>query len=159
MAALDLQREGYPILLQLSDRSHTKREQFQELFMQAIHIIILRPCLPLEAIYTDTFKEQDFLLLLCYICHIFFSIFGSLAFALPSEWGIVLKHPLHLYNAGTDRRPLWYRVSSAIRSDGASGIASLMNGLSNAASSLGVDNTRMVSCDHTPVSLLTNSIC
>ncbi len=143
---LMLSGTAYTVELELRNIGCTSREAFQELFMQAIYIIVLRPSLPSGSIaLKNVFQEQDFLMVVTNVCNAFFRCFRSLVFALPSKWGVILKNPRKLYQRVNGRKPVLGRLSHALRIHGDAGLQSLVYGLSEMLSSVTIPNFQVVS--------------
>lgn len=146
VAPLMLNGTAYPVELELRNMVYASREAFKELFMQAIYIVVLRPSLPSGSIaLKNVFQEQDFLMVITHVCNVFFRCFGSLVFALPSKWGVILKNPRKLYQKVNGREPVLGRLSHALRIHGEAGLQSLAFGLSEMLSSVTIPNSQVVS--------------
>ncbi len=145
VAPLALDGRGYQIDLQVEYPKLSRRQIFTELFMQAIYVIVLRPNLPEDKRVGDVQKQQDGLAVITYVCNVFYSCFGSLAFALLDEWEEVLKNPIvNLYEKVNSHRPALNRLVHSLRIGGASGMKSLVEALSNGMTMLSSDSLQLV---------------
>ena len=92
-----------------------QKESFIVLFLQAIHVTLIRPFLP-QSIKKDGIKqEMCHVSTYCQIIDAFVTQTGSTAFTLTQGWENVLNHPMSVYTTGEDqRRPKLSRYSRAL---------------------------------------------
>ncbi len=146
-APLTLDGKGCQINLQVEYPKLSKRKIFKELFMQAIYVIVIRPNLPSGSGVGKVKKQQDGLAVTTYICNVFYSCFGSLAFALTDDWEEVLRNPLNIYEKVNAHRPKLCRLARLLTATGAPGLKSLLEAVSSSTMKLSLDSSKFVSFD------------